>query len=176
MKANDETETCGWIKSAVARYEGRLLRYAAQITGDVERARDVVQDTFLRLCSQDRAQVDGHLAQWLYTVCRNRALDMRRKERRMQSITAEQELGQANGEVDQSVAVERREVAAHVLRLVEGLSENQREVVRLKFQDGLSYREISHITQLSVSNVGYLLHTALRRLRDQLGVEAGAGG
>ncbi|MCH5373468.1 MAG: sigma-70 family RNA polymerase sigma factor [Planctomycetes bacterium] len=131
MKSNDESETCRWIKDAVARYEGRLLRYAAQITGDAERARDVVQETFLRLCHQDRQQVDGHLAQWLYTVCRNRALDVRRKEKRMQSMTEQHESGRVSGEPEQSVAVEHREVAERVLQLVESLSENQREVVRL---------------------------------------------
>ena len=54
------------------RYEGQLVRYAARITGDVERGRDVVQDAFLRLCREDRAKVDGHLAEWLFTVCRRR--------------------------------------------------------------------------------------------------------
>jgi RNA polymerase sigma factor (sigma-70 family) len=160
-----------WVQAVVAQYEGPLLRYAAQITGEVERARDVVQDTFLRLCSQPRAEVDGHVAEWLYTVCRNRALDVRRKEKRMQSITVEQTAGQPSGEPDQAAVLERQEIAERVLRLVEGLSENQREVLRLKFQEGLSYREISGITRLSVSNVGYLIHTALRRLRDQLAAE-----
>src|SRR5436189_2042695 len=73
-----------WIRQAVDRFEGPLTLYAARLLGgDVERARDVVQDTFLRLWESDRASVDGHLAQWLYRVCRNRALDVRRKERRM---------------------------------------------------------------------------------------------
>jgi RNA polymerase sigma-70 factor (ECF subfamily) len=51
------------------------------------------------------------------------------------------------------------------------LSENQQEVVRLKFQSGLSYREISEITDLSVTNVGFLLHTALKKIRERLEAE-----
>ena len=62
------------VRTAVQQYEGPLLRYAQRITGDLERAQDVVQETFVRLCRQNRAELDGHLAQWLYTVCRNRAL------------------------------------------------------------------------------------------------------
>jgi RNA polymerase sigma-70 factor (ECF subfamily) len=46
--------------------------------------------------------------------------------------------------------------------------------VRLKFQAGLSYREISRVTELSVSNVGYLIHTAIRTLRRQLHVDPGS--
>jgi RNA polymerase sigma-70 factor (ECF subfamily) len=45
-------------------------------------------------------------------------------------------------------------------------------VVRLKFQHGLSYKEIAAVTELSVSNVGYLIHTAIKKLRTELGVQA----
>jgi RNA polymerase sigma-70 factor (ECF subfamily) len=48
------------------------------------------------------------------------------------------------------------------------LPANQQEVVRLKFQNSLSYKEISAITGLSVTNVGYLLHTAIQTLRGKL--------
>jgi RNA polymerase sigma-70 factor (ECF subfamily) len=168
MNPIDFSEHSRWVQAAVAEYEGRLLRYAAQITGDRERAADVVQDTFLKLCRQSRPELDGHLAEWLYTVCRNRALDMHRREKRMRALTVEQEQGESSAEPDQTLAVEQQDLARHVLQLVAGLSENQQEVVRLKFQDGLSYREISRITQLSVSNVGYLIHTAIQRLRTQL--------
>jgi hypothetical protein len=68
-------------------YTMPLIRYAAHIIGDIERAREVVQDTFLKLCHQRPAQIRTHLTQWLYTVCRNRALDVRRKERRMTAMT-----------------------------------------------------------------------------------------
>jgi len=57
---------------------------------------------------------------------------------------------------------------AAVMDLLEHLSPNQQEVVRLKFQDELSYKQISSVTGLTVSNVGFLLHTALRRLRSGL--------
>jgi RNA polymerase sigma-70 factor (ECF subfamily) len=146
------------------------VRYAAQITGDLERGRDVAQDTFLRLCKQDREQLDGHLVEWLYTVCRNRALDVRRKESRMKSMTAEQTSVQASRDMDQAVASEQQDTTARVLEFVDKLSENQREVVRLKFQHGLSYKEIAAVTELSVSNVGYLIHTAIRKLRTELRV------
>ncbi|HTE06423.1 MAG TPA: sigma-70 family RNA polymerase sigma factor, partial [Planctomycetota bacterium] len=72
------------LRAAVAQFETPLLRYAARLTGNAEVARDVVQDTFLRLCAQPRAAVETHLAEWLFTVCRHRALDHHRKEGRMQ--------------------------------------------------------------------------------------------
>jgi RNA polymerase sigma-70 factor (ECF subfamily) len=168
---DDHLEQQRWVRAVVAEYEGRLLRYATQVTGDVERARDVVQEAFLRLCRQPKTEVEDHLAPWLYTVCRNLALDVRRKESRMRSITPEHSAEQPSNEADHTAAAEQRDTTQHILRLVDSLTDNQREVVRLKFQDGLSYREISRITELSVSNVGYLIHTAIRRLREQLAGE-----
>ncbi|MDA1050079.1 MAG: sigma-70 family RNA polymerase sigma factor [Planctomycetota bacterium] len=170
MSSNEHSENNGWINSVVQQYERPLVRYAAQITGDLERGRDVAQDTFLRLCKQDRQQLDGHLVEWLYTVCRNRALDVRRKESRMKTMTAEQTSFQEDRDANQVEAAERQDTTTRVLEFVDKLTENQREVVRLKFQHGLSYKEIAAVTELSVSNVGYLIHTAIKKLRAELGV------
>lgn len=49
------------------------------------------------------------------------------------------------------------------------LSTSEREVVRLKFQHGLKYREIAAVTGLSISNVGYLIHCAIKKMRSTLG-------
>lgn len=67
---------------------------------------------------------------------------------------------------------ERAETQAAVLKLIERLPRNQQEVVRLKFQNGFSYKEISRITSLSVTNVGFILHTAVARLRKEMAAQA----
>src|SRR5262245_31996004 len=82
----DETKST-WIAEALNRHEKHLVRYATSILGDLERAREVVQDTFLRLCKEDPARIGSHLAQWLFTVCRNLAFDVRKKETRMSPLT-----------------------------------------------------------------------------------------
>ena len=64
--------------------------------------------------------------------------------------------------------LERRDDAARALRLLEALPESQREVLRLKFQNGFSYREISRITGHSVTNVGYLMHAGMKTIRGRM--------
>jgi len=68
-----------WIRSALERFEAPLTRYAFGITGDLERARDVVQDTFLRLCSESPERLDGRVAPWLFKVCRAEFLVLARQ-------------------------------------------------------------------------------------------------
>ncbi len=155
-----------WILDVVARWESDLVRYARHMVGDVERARDVVQDTFLKLCQQDRGQLDGHLVEWLFTVCRNGALDVRRKEQRMTTMTLDAVMESAGFDPQPDDAAEQRDESHRVLQLMTGLPANQQEVLRLKFQHSLSYREISAITGLSETNVGFLIHVGIKRLRE----------
>jgi RNA polymerase sigma-70 factor (ECF subfamily) len=68
--------------------------------------------------------------------------------------------------------LERQEAASRILQLLEGLPANQREVIRLKFQNGFSYKEISRISGHSVSNVGFLIHVGLKTIRSRMGVPA----
>ena len=156
------------VRAAVDRFSGPLTRYAQVITGDLEQARDVVQDTFIRLCSEKPAKMNSHLTQWLFTVCRNRALDVQRKQRRTKPLNEQEMNSQASPDPSPAAQAERREMDGEVMFLLARLSKNQQEVVRLKFQSGLSYREISEVTHLSVSNVGFLMHTALKTLRQQM--------
>jgi RNA polymerase sigma factor (sigma-70 family) len=128
----------------------------------------VVQDTFLKLCSAPREKVQGHLAAWLFTVCRNRARDVRRKENRMGTVEPKELESRESPTPSPSAELEKRESLSRILEALASLPENQREVLRLKFQNDLSYREISEITALSVSNVGFLIHTGLRALRERL--------
>ena len=167
MKPNSSDRSVEWLRSVMDEHEGPLLRYAGRILGDTERARDVVQETFLRLLKADRSQHDGHLAQWLFTVCRNRAVDVCRKERRMTQLSEHAERAQVAPGASPEAVASRREQAGQVADALHELSANQQEVLRLKFQNGFSYKQIAGITGLSVSNVGFLIHTAVQRLRKQ---------
>jgi len=165
MKPPEPSANGDWIHSAVDQYEGPLVRYAARLTGCLETGRDVVQETFLRLCRADRTEVEPRLAQWLFTVCRNRALEVARKETRMKTFAETQARETANTVADEAATLENNESLGELSSLIDLLPPNQQEVLRLKFQNELSYREISEVTQLSVTNVGYLLHTAIHTLR-----------
>jgi RNA polymerase sigma-70 factor (ECF subfamily) len=165
---NETTTRAEWMHSVLERYESRLLHYAWSITGERESARDAVQDTFLRLCRENSAPLESYLSQWLYTVCRNRALDIRRKESRMTTMDLEQQARHPEPGRSPDEQAARKGDHDAVFAQLEQLPSNQKEVLILKFQQGLSYKEISGVTKLSISNVGFLIHTALKTLRQDL--------
>jgi len=170
MNEARHSDRLAWTRSVLDEFEGPLMRYAARITGDLDLARDVVQETFLKLCSEDRAKVDGHLPQWLYRVCRSRAVDLRRKESRMQTLDEPKADARASVDSDPAAVVESHDGVSQALDALATLPAKQQEVVRLRFQSGLSYKEIASVTTLSVSNVGYLIHTAIKSIRERMGV------
>ncbi|WP_193210958.1 RNA polymerase sigma factor [Luteolibacter marinus] len=160
-----------FVERALAEYESPLVGYAYGFVNDVERARDIVQDTFIRLCQQDVAKVRDGLKSWLFTVCRNRALDILRKESRLTTLDEKKLLARESDDVVPDQALDQAERIETVMRFLDRLSENQRTVILMKFRDGHSYQEICDRTGLSSGNVGFLIHTGLKRLRDLLPAE-----
>ena len=156
-----------WVVDALELHEQALLRYARWLFGDLDSARDVVQDTFLRLCREDPGRVGDHLAPWLFTVCRNLAIDARKKAGRDAPLTT----AEIAVECDLDTRHDTRQTLDHVFAILDTLPRNQREVVHLRFQGGLSYRDISNVTGLSLGNVGFLLHTAVRAIRTRVTAE-----
>ena len=157
------------MAALLQRFERPLLQYATRILGDSDRARDVVQETFVKLQQEDRVELDHAPAKWLFTVCRNSALNICRKEKRMTYL--DQELLETR-ESEQPAPyenLEAKEATGFLLRILNTLPPRQQELLQLKFQNDLSYQEISEITELSVSNVGVLIHNALKTLRQRYG-------
>jgi RNA polymerase sigma factor (sigma-70 family) len=150
-----------WLEAALERYEGPLLRYAASVVGRAAAA-DVVQDTFLALCRADRDRVACRLAPWLFTVCRNRALDCLREGQRLEPLQGEDV---RSPESEPGRSLENEHSLLRVQALLDSLPDKQRQALVLKFSGGLRYKEIAEVMELSVSHVGVLLHTAIGRLR-----------
>ena len=156
-----------FLIAALERYEKPLIRYAMGIVGDVSQARDVTQDVFIKL-SQSLDTLDRErLAPWLFTVCRNRALDHQRKFHRI--IPMENDLldMESSSTPTPAAALEAQETSGQISRWIDQLPDKQREAVKMKFESGLSYKEISEVLKTSVGNVGTLIHLGVTTLRER---------
>lgn len=149
--------------------ETALLRFARSMVTDFSTAQDLVQEAFLRL--QPRLGDLERPRPWLFTTVRNLALDHLRARRRQvhlvpaESAEAPAETPSPDGEL---LAIER----ASLVRLcMERLPAPRRELLRLKYEEGLSYAQIAERQGIKTGYVGYQLHHALRDLETELSKE-----
>jgi RNA polymerase sigma-70 factor (ECF subfamily) len=158
-----------WVLAALDGYEGRLVRYALRLVGELETARDVVQDVFLKLCRESEDEIGGHLPAWLFTVCRNRSLDVLRSGWQAQRTTDDGVVmgREANHvrESDPADSAEQAELHVELRRLIDRLPDNQREALDL-WSEGFRYAEIGTIIGAKEGHVRVLVHRALKSLRE----------
>lgn len=159
-----------WLQSVFERLQQPLTAYALKLVGgDWNRAQDCVQEAFVRLCREDHEKVAAHVDAWLYKTCRNHAMDIHRKEARM---TVHSESGPiaelTSRESSPAHRVVQDEDQSRMAMQISQLPKLEQEVVQLRLGEGLSYKQIAEVTDLSVSHVGVLLHQAVKRLRKSL--------
>lgn len=155
--------------------EGPLLCYALRLVKDQELAEDLVQDAFLRLHGQGATVREPR--GWLYRTIHNLAMNHLRSSRRIVPLAVEAVEADEGGTHEEDVvdgqplpdeALIRLEGVGLVHLGIQGLDARSRELVALKFQENLSYKEISSRTGLTIGHVGYLLHHALKTLSAEL--------
>lgn len=158
------------FRRLVETHSAELTRYVGGFlgTGSAEVA-DVVQDAFLRLWQKPPVELTAPRA-WLFAVCRTKALDaLRRRGREVAEFEGDGLLATADDAPTPDRTLRAKETSAALVDLVEHLPARQRELVRLKYRDGLSYAEIATVTGLTATNVGFILHSALATLRARAG-------
>src|SRR5216117_2245329 len=164
---SEKTEAGQKFEAVLQRFEIPLLQYATRITGDRERARDVVQETFIKFQRNGALSRSEEPATWLFTVCRNGALNVCRKEKRMMYLDEEIIESQKDLQPMPYQRIEEQEAAGFLTQIVATLPSRQQEVLQLKFQNDLSYQQIAEITKTTANCVGVLIHTALKTLRQR---------
>jgi len=160
------------IEELFAALESPLLSYALRLVGELSVAEDVVQDAFMKLHAQFEQVREPR--RWLYRTVHNQALNLRRRTDKIVPLNPQTE-GDSPAATDATdpqplpdEQIARWEGIGLVRLSLEILDERSRELIRLKFNENLSYKEISIRTGLKVGHVGYLLHHALKAIADEL--------
>jgi RNA polymerase sigma-70 factor (ECF subfamily) len=164
------------IEELFAALESPLLGYALRLTGDRTIAEDLVQDAFMKLHAQFDAVREPQ--RWLYRTVHNAALNHRRDSAKTISLSpADNESHETYESYENDVTDESPLPDEQIARLesiglvrlrLETLDARSRELIRLKFHEDLSYKQISERTGLKPGHVGYLLHHALKAIAEEL--------
>jgi len=159
MRADDEALIVACIPS--------LRRYARGLTGDRERADDLVQDTLERAWSRfSRWQRRGELRAWMFGIMHNQFIDSVRAQRRQPDIQADAELPEVAVRPGQADGLEVRDLDRCLLQLPPDL----RAVILLVGVEEFSYREAALALDVPVGTV----MSRLSRARERLGALLGA--
>ena len=165
------------INEIVREHESPLLRYAARILHDGEGAKDVVQEAFIRYLriSQNEASAEiENVKAWLYKVTRNICLDhLKSKKMKIEMPFDENIANFASAERQPDSSLELEDEMRLVRKAIMKLEARDREIVILKIEHNRSYKDISDIMNLSVTNIGFILHTSMKKIASELKSSSG---
>lgn len=151
----------------VTRYHGPLLSYAAQRLGDREKAKDLVQETFIRLLRHLRTYEElENVRPWLYRVLINLCRDYWRSAGFRSVSMAEEEYEEyPDSSATAETLTEQKETVNEIAACLKGLPEPQGEIIRLRFFHDLKLQEISDLLGIPLSTVKSHLYGGLRKLK-----------
>jgi RNA polymerase sigma factor (sigma-70 family) len=166
------------FEALVSRYQHSLLRLIYRYVDEYHEAHDVLQQVWLQLyLSLPTLHPNVHMKPWLFTVARNRSLDVLRRKRLLSF--SEVETGNEEDEVafldtipDTSPTpeelVEQRDLQRAIWRAIQALPRTYRSVVLLYYSEQMNYAEIGRVLKVPVSTAKARFHRAKPFLRNVL--------
>lgn len=158
----------------IEQYQHRLLRYLVYLSGNRELAEDLFQETWIRVLERGH-QYDGRheFSTWLYAVARNLTIDYLRKKGpvSLDGLLEDEEHAPLEPADTQPMAwevVAQHEQAERVSAALVGIPAEYREIVVLRFQEGLALDEIAAVTGAPLGTVKSRLYRGLNMLMGQL--------
>ena len=156
------------FRTRVVELMPRLRRFALVMTGDLDQADDLVQETCMHaLARVAQWQPGTRLDSWMYRIAQNIWLD-RMRARKVRGVSVGVEAAEEMSGSDGRKVVESRQDLAAVSAAMAELPEDQRALVALVCIDGLSYKEAAEITETPIGTVMSRLARARRELHARL--------
>lgn len=166
----------------VRRYQDRVFNACWRICGNLEDARDLTQEAFLKaFAAIGSFRRDSQFYTWIFRVAVNLTLSHRRREARRRTVSLDQAEGAVAGQAEvlaarvggsgDADAVKRTsdaELHRCVLRAMHDLDDDQRVVIVLRDVEGLDYREIGEILEIPPGTVKSRLHRARMAIRESI--------
>ncbi len=159
----------------VERHQGRLLRVCERLLGNPEDARDAAQEVFFKVFRKASAfEPRGEVFTWLYRIATNHCLNRLRRRKILRFVGLAGDDPEREGELDpvdpgadpeRALAARRRWRTTR--KVIAGLPANQRTVLILAKFEGLSYRQIAEVLEITEGAVESRLFRAMQRLQTQ---------
>lgn len=153
------------INEIINRHRAKLMGYIVMSVKDIDIANDIFQDTFIKVINKLRVGAyneEGKFIQWVLRIAHNLIIDHYRKESKVRMVrsSAEYDIFNTLPIYDENAEDEMMKVQTHskIRELVELLPDNQREVLKMRHFQEMSFKDIAEQTDVSIN-------TALGRMR-----------
>lgn len=155
----------------VREHETSIFTYVLRMVGNAEDAEDITQEALLQ-AYRTWLQVDpngaGGYVKWCYRIAHNLAIDLARKKRPRGVDDEEVERTADTRALRPEEVYEHRVQAGQLKECIQELEEKYREALILRYQEDMSYEEISKVLELPVSTIETRIHRAKKMLREKL--------
>ena len=157
-----------YFKNEIFPLKDKLFRYAYSLLKDRAEAEDVVQEVFMRLWQKRDELINiKNIEAWNMTMTRNLTLDrIKVRKLKLRDLTNAENISEIGSGPDQ--LIERSEVLAGINKLIDSLSEKQKQVIRLRDIEGYTYQEIGEIIGIDQNLVKVTLFRARENIRKKL--------
>jgi RNA polymerase sigma-70 factor, ECF subfamily len=153
--------------AAYDAYADAIFRHCYYRVYDRERGKDLMQETFIRAWEYlSKGEKVLNMRAFLYRVANNLIIDESRKKREA-SLDKLQEEGFDPG-IDETEFMNNRVEHSRVLKTLQGLDDNYREILVMRYMNGLSPSEIAEVTGESANTVSVRIYRGLKQLRSML--------
>ena len=154
------------LTKLVQESQAKLLRYAQKFLHSAEASQDVVQSAYLKYIRkvQLHESIENPSA-WIFRATRNICLDVLKSSYEKSKTVFEESEHDFQTFESPLEEAEKTDFLEMARNAIESLPAREREVVSLKFEEGLSYKEISLVTGLTVNHVGNILYRAVGKIR-----------
>ena len=147
------------------KFSKLLIRMTSLITGSVDSAKDVVQETFIRILESKIRHMDGNFKSYITTIAYRLALKEKYRFQKNEQLESNDYIDDSLTPVDSQIEEEQKSL---LFKTITNLPEQQRDILVLRFYGGQSYEAISKITKLPLGTVKSRIFYAVKACRNIL--------
>jgi RNA polymerase sigma-70 factor (ECF subfamily) len=156
------------FQTRVLPTKNKLFRFALRLLGSAEEAKDIVQETMIKVWNgRDMAEVQNMEA-WCMRITKNLSLDKLRSRQRRSTGSIDERFDMVNESLSPHEKTEIKESMKRIDELMSSLPDKQRQVMHLRDIEGYSYNEICDVLEIDMNQVKVNLFRARNAVREKL--------